>query len=80
MLVKCRVPRWKDFRLAGRRVPFTVLDGALMTGLATLEMRVELDGLDNLTDMESLVSQLMYEWVHEWFVVRVVATLGKKAR
>ena len=43
-LIKCWVPRWKAFRIGGRRVPFSVFDVALMTGLPATGRRVELDG------------------------------------
>lgn len=54
-LVKCWVPQWKAFRLAAHRVPFSVFDVALMTGLLALEIRVELDGVDVSIDMGRLV-------------------------
>ncbi|KAJ8447855.1 hypothetical protein Cgig2_011990 [Carnegiea gigantea] len=35
-LIKCWVPQWKAFRVGGRRVPFSVFDIALLTGLLAI--------------------------------------------
>ncbi|KAJ8441116.1 hypothetical protein Cgig2_006945 [Carnegiea gigantea] len=54
-LTKCWVPRWKAFWIGGRRVPFSVFDVALFTGLPTMGRRVELEGEELSTKVGVLV-------------------------
>ncbi|KAJ8434758.1 hypothetical protein Cgig2_019683 [Carnegiea gigantea] len=63
-----REPRWKAFRVGGRRVLFSMFDVALMTGLLTIGMIVELDG-DEVTTV-----------VEKWCMAAWQRRLGKKRR
>lgn len=78
--MKCCVPRWKAFTLAGCPISFSVFYVALMTGLPALEVSVKLDGPNVLIEIGRLARQRMYEWEREWFAAKVVATPRKKAR
>lgn len=55
VLIKCWVPRWKAFQMGGRRVPFSVFDVALFTGLPATGRRVELEGEKLSTEVGVLV-------------------------
>ena len=61
-LIKCWVPRWKTFRIGGRRVPLSVFDVALMTGLPATGRIVELDGEEVSSEVGLLIRGRMAEW------------------
>ena len=61
-LIKCWVPRWKAFRIGGRRVPLFVFDVALMTGLPAMGRIVELDGEEVSSEVGLLIRGCMAEW------------------
>ena len=61
-LIKCWMPWWKAFRIAGRRVPFFVFDGALMAGLPAMGRRVELDGEQVSLEVGLLIRGRIAEW------------------
>jgi len=79
-LIKCWVPRWKAFRIAGRRVPFSVFDVALFTGLPATGRRVELDGEEVESDVGIAVRARVAEWEAEEMGRRVPGKSGKKRR
>jgi len=54
-LIKCWVLRCKAFRISDRRVPLSVFDVALMTGLPTMGRRVELDGEEVSSEVGLLI-------------------------
>jgi len=56
------MPWWKAFRIAGRRVPFFVFDGALMAGLPAMGRRVELDGEQVSLEVGLLIRGRIAEW------------------
>jgi len=79
-LIKCWVPRWKAFRIGGRRVPFSVFDVALMTGLPATGRRVELDGEEVSSEVGLLIRGRMAEWEQQEMMRRVPGRCGKKRR
>jgi len=79
-LIRCWVPRWKAFRIAGRRVPFSVFDVALFTGLPATGRRVELDGEEVESDVGIAVRARVAEWEAEEMGRRVPGKSGKKRR
>ncbi|KAJ8420616.1 hypothetical protein Cgig2_023143 [Carnegiea gigantea] len=74
------VPRWKVFRVGGRRVPFSVFDVALMTGLPATRKIVELDREEVTTEVGEMVRGCMAEWEREKIVTRLPGRSGKKRR
>ena len=79
-LIRCWVPRWKAFRIAGRRVPFSRFDVALMTGLPATGRRVELDGEEVSSEVGLLIRGRMAEWEEQVMGRRVPGRSGKKRR
>ncbi|KAJ8426953.1 hypothetical protein Cgig2_033234 [Carnegiea gigantea] len=79
-LIRCWVPRWKIFRIGGRRVPFSVFDIALLTDLLATWLIVELDGDEVKIDMIEMVRDRMAEWEREKMVTRLPGRSGKKRR
>ena len=79
-LIKCWVPRWKAFRIGGRRVSFSVFDVALMTGLPATGRTVELEGEEVSSEVAVLLRARMDEWEQEEMMRRVPSKHGKKRR
>ncbi|KAJ8437550.1 hypothetical protein Cgig2_017903 [Carnegiea gigantea] len=79
-LIKCGVPRWKAFRVGGRRVPFSVYDVALFTGLPATGRAIELNGDEMSTEVGDMVRERMNEWERKEMVSRVPGRSGKKRR
>ncbi|KAJ8442481.1 hypothetical protein Cgig2_022364 [Carnegiea gigantea] len=64
-LIKCWVPRWKAFRVGGRRVLFSVYDVALFTGLPATGRAIELNRDEMSTEVGDMVRERMNEWERE---------------
>jgi len=52
----------KGFRIAGRKIPFTVFDVVLMTGLPRSGKKVEVDGEEVSTKVGDMIRRCMAEW------------------
>ncbi|KAJ8432891.1 LOW QUALITY PROTEIN: hypothetical protein Cgig2_014478 [Carnegiea gigantea] len=72
-LIKCWVPRE-----GRRRVPFSVYDVALFTGLPATGRVIELNGDEMSTEVGDMVRERMNEWEREEMVSRMPGRLGKK--
>ena len=79
-LINCWVPRWKIFRIGGSRVPFSIYDVALFTGLPTIRRAVELDGDEVSTNVGQMVRGRILEWEMEEMVSREPGRSGKERR
>ncbi|KAJ8426388.1 hypothetical protein Cgig2_000583 [Carnegiea gigantea] len=79
-LIKYWIPRWKAFRIGGRRVPFSVFDVALFMGLPAMGRRVELEGEELSTEVSVLVRGCVADWEQEEMASRVPGRSGKKRR
>ncbi|KAJ8431549.1 hypothetical protein Cgig2_029578 [Carnegiea gigantea] len=74
-LIKC----WA-FRIGVRRVPFSVFDVALFTGLPATGRRVELEGEELSIEVGILVRGCMADWEEEEMASRVPGRSRKKRR
>ena len=70
----------KAFRIAGRKIPFTVFDVVLMTGLPGSGKEVEVDGEEVATKVGDMIRRCMAEWEREEMARRVPNKSGKKPR
>jgi len=64
-LIRCWVPRWKAFRIAGRRVLFSVFDVSLFMGLPVTGKKVELDGEEVASAIGTAIRARVAEWEAE---------------
>jgi len=79
-LIRCWVPRWKAFRIAGRGVPFSMFDVSLFMGLPATGRRVQLDAEEVASDIAIAVRGRVAEWEAEEMGRRVPGRSGKKRR
>ena len=83
-LTLARLDSWdrkmKAFKIANRKVPFTVFDVVLMTGSLGSGRKVELNGEEISTEVGHMIGRRMAEWEREEMAIRIPSKSGKNRR